>query len=126
MVFDEPSALIGFGFGFNDAERQSDGRLRGPVGWVTLYNEDERRIRTRPLFASRLLCCTEGEFEYVARQPEQRRLLVKRLVARITEDYTPFDPGTGQPGEGAMKFFGVDWVRYQRTEDVPECPPVDP
>jgi hypothetical protein len=122
LVFDEPTPFVGFGYGFNSLYQDADGRLTGPIGWVRLYNEGNKLIGgwPRPLFASRLLCCTEGDFDYVApRGGHGDARLVKRAVIKLTANYTPFDPDTG--GEGTHKFLGIDWVRYQRTETVPAC-----
>jgi len=120
--FDEPTPIFGFGFGYNDYAQKTDGKLTGPVGMVTLYNAHDRVIRKSPLFASRLYCCTEGKFDYVAHERRHRHGLVSRAVIKLTRDFVPFDPATGLPGDLAPKFLGVDWVRYQRTEDVPDCP----
>lgn len=126
IVFDEPTPVFGFGFGFNDLNQKTDGVRTGPVGWVTLYDgygKREKVIHVQPLFASRLLCCTEGDFDYVVHGKHlyKDRGEVTRAVIRLTADYIPFDPSTGEAGD--IKFLGIDWVRYQRKELVSACVP---
>jgi hypothetical protein len=119
MEFEQPTPIIGFGYGFNSLLQPTDGSRTGVIGWVTLFNPDGHVIGLYPLIASRVLCCTEGQFDYAdGRRFMGNRGLVGKVFVELTASYTPFDPQTGE--EGNMKFFGIDWVRYQRTEAAPD------
>lgn len=124
LTFDDPTPFFGFGYGFNDLNQDQDGTSTHNIGKVTLYNDAGSVIYRDKLKASRLLCCTEGRFDFTAKgnyAPKgtgmDTRRFVSTAVIEFSYDYVPFVPGVSPPEEGTTKFFGIDDVSYA----IPIC-----
>jgi hypothetical protein len=118
LTFDDPTPFFGFGYGFNDLSQDQDGTSTRNIGKVTLYNEYGRVIYRHNLKASRLLCCTEGRFDFTAEGTSiDTRKFVKTAIIEFSYDYVPFQPGVSPPQEATTKFFGIDNVSYA----IPGC-----
>jgi len=119
LDFDRSTPFFGFGFGFNDRPQVPDGSQLSNIGSVVLeFSNGDSEVF--PLSASRVLCCTEGRFDYSDADDDiVGNGLVKRATIALDYNYEPFFPGSGFPGDYfGLKFMGIDDVTYS-TAVVP-------
>jgi len=113
LDFDKPTPLFGFGLGFNDRRQVPDGSQLPDIGSV-LLEFSNGNSEVLPLSASRVLCCTEGRFDYSdADDGVVGNGLVESATIVLNYNYEPFFPGSGFPGDYfGLKFMGIDDVTY--------------
>lgn len=112
ISFAEPTPLVGFGFGYNRYDWPTD-LTSVAAASVTLFDASDQVILKEPLFASRLLCCTEARFDYS--DTVANLGAVSKLLIDVDENYVPFVPGVSPATPGEVWFFGIDDLSFQRT-----------